>query len=117
MERIINSDLIQFLFKNRLITKHQHGYLKRHSTDSNLLETLNDWTSIGLRKKHVIDVVQKAFEKKAFNIIVRYKFTLTHLLTYLVEGKSLGIARSEQCHQQYTGYIRRPHRWIQRYRQ
>jgi len=78
------TDLIQFLFKNRLITKHQHGYLKRHSTDSNLLETLNDWTSIGLRKKHVIDVVQKAFEKRHLILLCG---TSSHSLTYLPRGR------------------------------
>ena len=34
---------------NNLITKQQHGFLSKHSTCTNLLESLNDWTiSLGL---------------------------------------------------------------------
>jgi len=45
MERIINRpiQLIDYLFSNNLITKHQHGFLLKHSTCTNLLETINDW--------------------------------------------------------------------------
>jgi len=42
MERIINTQLIDYLFSNNLIAKHQHGFLLNHSTCTNLLETIND---------------------------------------------------------------------------
>ena len=44
MKRIINTQLINYLLSNSPITKHQHGFLLRHSTCTNLLETVNDWT-------------------------------------------------------------------------
>ncbi|MFZ2537931.1 MAG: reverse transcriptase family protein, partial [Oscillospiraceae bacterium] len=44
LETIIVSDLLTFLQTHHLISKAQHGFLKRHSTCTNLLETLNDWT-------------------------------------------------------------------------
>ena len=44
LESIIISDLLHFLHTHSLISKSQHGFLKRHSTCTNLLETLNDWT-------------------------------------------------------------------------
>ena len=50
MERIANIELINYLFKHKLISKHQHGFLKRRSIDTNLIEALNDWT-LALEKK------------------------------------------------------------------
>ena len=35
---------MEFLTKNRVITTNQHSYLAHHSTTTNLLESLNDWT-------------------------------------------------------------------------
>ena len=35
LEKIIASDLIQFLIDHNLITRHQHGFLKRHFTSTN----------------------------------------------------------------------------------
>jgi Reverse transcriptase (RNA-dependent DNA polymerase) len=43
MERIINNEILDYLLKNSLITMHQHGFIKRKSTCTNLLECLNDW--------------------------------------------------------------------------
>ena len=40
MESIIANDLLEFLSNHNLITKHQHGFLKKHSTSTNLLESL-----------------------------------------------------------------------------
>ena len=37
MERIINLDLIQYLQAHKLITTAQHGFLRKHSTCTNLL--------------------------------------------------------------------------------
>jgi len=42
MERIISTHLIDYLLCNKLISKHQHGFLVKHSTCTNLLETVND---------------------------------------------------------------------------
>jgi len=43
MERIINVELLDYLLQHSLISKYQHGFLYKHSTCSNLLESVNDW--------------------------------------------------------------------------
>ena len=44
MERVINKTLLSYLLNRGFITKHQHGFIKRKSVTSNLLECLEDWT-------------------------------------------------------------------------
>jgi len=36
--------MMSYLLTNSIISKHQHGFLARHSTSTNLLESLHDWT-------------------------------------------------------------------------
>jgi len=43
-ESVIKDQLIEFLDKHRIITRAQHGFLAAHSTTTNLLESINDWT-------------------------------------------------------------------------
>src|SRR5664279_984700 len=35
--------LLEFLYSNKILNKHQHGFLAKKSTITNLLETVNDW--------------------------------------------------------------------------
>jgi len=44
MERVIVSEVSDYLRQKGLINKHQHGFLSRRSTTTNLMETFNDWT-------------------------------------------------------------------------
>src|SRR5260221_1675279 len=44
LETIVKNNLLSYLEKNRIISKSQHGFLKAHSTSTNILESLNDWT-------------------------------------------------------------------------
>jgi len=44
MERVIANQMLSYLRAHNLISKHQHGFLSKHSTVSNLLESVNDWT-------------------------------------------------------------------------
>ena len=44
MERVIVSEISDYLWQKGLINKHQHGLLSRRSTTTNLIETFNDWT-------------------------------------------------------------------------
>jgi hypothetical protein len=82
MERVINHELMDYLLKHKLITKHQHGFLRKHSTCSNLLESVNDW-SIALNNRLTTDIVyvdfQKAFDtvshQKLISKIERYGIT------------------------------------------
>jgi len=43
-ESIIKDAMLLYLDSHRLITNDQHGFLKRRSTVTNLLESVNDWT-------------------------------------------------------------------------
>ena len=44
MERVMVNEILLFLSQNNLISRHQHGFLKKLSTCTNLLETVYDWT-------------------------------------------------------------------------
>jgi len=77
MESIIKDSLISYLLENRLITKQQHGFLAKHSTCSQLLECVNDW-SFELNCRHSVDVAYIDFQK-AFDSVVHSK--LCHKLS------------------------------------
>ena len=44
MERVIVKYLSDYLYEDKLISRQQHGFIRRKSMSTNLLETLNDWT-------------------------------------------------------------------------
>ena len=44
-ETVIKKQLLSYLNSYSLISKQQHGFLSLHSTTTNLLETMNDWTA------------------------------------------------------------------------
>ena len=44
MERVIVNSLMEHFHKHKIISKAHHGFLKRLSTCTNLLESFNDWT-------------------------------------------------------------------------
>ena len=44
MERVISTDVLHYLRTQNIISKHQHGFLSGRSTNTNLHETLNEWT-------------------------------------------------------------------------
>jgi len=86
MESIIKDKLIAYLLDKKLITKQQHGFLAKHSTCSQLLECVNDW-SIELNVRNCIDVAYIDFQK-AFDSVVHSK--LCHKLkSYGISGKLL----------------------------
>jgi len=45
LERIVTSKIYDHLVNNNIITNSQHGFVRGRSTCTNLLESLNDWTS------------------------------------------------------------------------
>jgi len=71
MERIINAQLIDYLLSNNLIAKHQHGFLLKHSTCTNLLETINDWV-LALDNRLKTDAIYIDFQK-AFDSVSHAK--------------------------------------------
>jgi hypothetical protein len=65
MEKIIFNSMSSFFHTNASISSKQHGFLSRHSTVTQLLETYHDWcTSVNDRK--LVDILfvdfQKAFD-------------------------------------------------------
>ena len=44
LERIIHSQMLEYIVRNNIIPHCQHGFLPKKSTTTNLLECLNDWT-------------------------------------------------------------------------
>jgi len=87
-ERLIQNKILTYLSDNNLISPHQHGFLTKHSTCSQLLETVNDW-SIALRNKHVVDVVYFDFAK-AFDTVSHVKL-ISKLQAYGIDGTLLSI--------------------------
>src|SRR5664279_51238 len=71
MKRVISADMLHYLRKNNVITKHQHGFLTRRSTSSNLLETLQDWT-LTVKDRQSVVVAYIDFSK-AFDCVSREK--------------------------------------------
>jgi hypothetical protein len=64
-ESIIKDQLISFLDSGRILARAQHGFLARHSTTTNLLECLNDWTERleeGLNTDVIYIDIAKAFD-------------------------------------------------------
>ena len=62
MERLIATDMLFYLRNNNLITKHKHGSLSRHSTCTQLIETINDW-SIAIKNRFIVDSAYLDFAK------------------------------------------------------
>jgi hypothetical protein len=96
-ESIIKDNLIKFVSLNQTLTHAQHGFLARHSTTSNLLECLNDWTrrlEEGLDTDVVYIDIAKAFDSVSIPKLV-YKLShigicnpLLSCLTSFLEGRS-----------------------------
>jgi hypothetical protein len=83
LETIISNELMQYLSDHKLITPHQHGFLKRHSTTTNLLESINDWT-ISLSNHQSVTIAYIDF-KSAFDCISHSKL-LQKLSCYGIKG-------------------------------
>jgi hypothetical protein len=65
-ESVVKNHMLIYLLDNSIISKTQHGFLKSHSTTTNLIESLNNWTQMLENKKNVkvlyVDF-EKAFDK------------------------------------------------------
>ena len=70
MERLVKSAIMDHLEENELLTRHQHGFRKGKSCQSNLLEVLEDWTVV-IDDGHGVDILfldfQKAFDSVPHN--------------------------------------------------
>ena len=71
MESIISEHMLSFLLAHDLITKHQHGFLVKRSTCTQLLECFQDWV-VSLNNKRSVDIVYIDFSR-AFDSVVYSK--------------------------------------------
>jgi hypothetical protein len=74
MESVIKERMVQFLADKGRINKRQHAFIKLHSTASNFLECVRDW-SIGLNLSKQTNAICIDFAK-AFDSIVPSKLLL-----------------------------------------
>ena len=83
---IRKSHQIDYLTKKGLITKYQHGFLRKHSTCSNLLESVNDWP-LSLKNSNTTDIIFVDF-KKAFDSVSHQKL-ISKIESYGIQGDLL----------------------------
>jgi len=86
MESVIKTQMLDYLVSNKLITRHQHGFLSRHSTCTQLIECTNEW-SLSLNTRQCVDVAYIDFSK-AFDSVCHSKLC-AKLTSYGIDGKLL----------------------------
>ena len=91
MERLIKKEILSHLTRNKLISEHQHGFVTKKSCQTNLIETLDDWTS-ELDEGRVVDAIYLDFEK-AFDS-VPHKRLIMKLNRHGLSGKLLNWVQS-----------------------
>ena len=90
METCVKDVLLEYLISNNLLSTHQHGFLPKKSTLSELLECINDWLS-SLDNNELVDVIYIDL-KKAFDSVVHSKL-LKKCEKYGIVGKLLTYIR------------------------
>ena len=86
MESLIKDRIVDYVENNRLMTKHQHGFVKHRSCLTNLLETFEAWTE-ALNEGYGVDVIYLDY-RKAFDS-VSHKKLITKLKMLGLRGKLL----------------------------
>jgi len=71
LESCIKEDMLSYFVSEKIITKHQHGFLSKRSTSSQLLECSLDW-AIAFNAKKPVDVIYLDYAK-AFDSVVHKK--------------------------------------------
>ena len=86
MERVIVYQMLDYFFRNNVISKQQHGFLSGKFTTTNLLEQLNDWT-VALDNKNSV-IVGYIDYAKAFDSVSHQKLCYK-LQAYGISGNLL----------------------------
>ena len=71
LEAIIKNVIIEYLFAQNLLSKHQHGFLPGRGTTTQLLHSLNNW-SASFDNNEAVDIVYTDFSK-AFDTVSHAK--------------------------------------------
>ncbi len=91
MERIMYDQIYQYLTNNSLLSEHQFGFRKYHSTASALLDSTNSWY-VNMDRK-MFNLVVLLDLKKAFDTI-DHGILLRKLELYGITGSALALIRS-----------------------
>ena len=75
----VKNKIMSYLLDRKLVSRQQHGFLSRHSTCTQLLECVNEW-SIALNNRNSADVSYFDFSR-AFDSVVHSKL-LCKLVSY-----------------------------------
>lgn len=86
MEVIIKDQMMTYLLQINVISPNQHGFLRKRSTTTNLLECIHDWV-ISVSHKSSVEVVYIDFSR-AFDSIVFQKLFFK-VKSYGIEGHLL----------------------------
>ena len=69
MESVIKDQLLSYLLNNKLISRHQHAFISKHSTASNLIECVHDWL-VSLNSARSTDVIYVDFSRAYDSIVI-----------------------------------------------
>ena len=83
METIIKDQIVSYMSANGLLSKEQHAFIARHSTVTNLLECVHDW-SLSLHNRVPMDVIYFDFSH-AFDSVV-HSMLLIKLKSFGLDG-------------------------------
>ena len=91
MESVVRDALLTHLNTHKLISVDQHGFLAKHSTGSQLLECLNDWTA-AIEQYRCVDVCYIDFSR-AFDSVSLPKL-IQKLVAYGISGNCINWLKS-----------------------
>lgn len=90
-EQSLKTTILSYMLNSELLHPSQHGFISKHSTCTNLLEALNDWT-INIKNGNCTRVAFVDFSR-AFDTVSHSKL-LHKLSSYGIQGKLLSIVQS-----------------------
>jgi len=105
MECIVAQQMYQYFNEHHILNKAQHGFVEGHSTCTNLLESVNDWT-LSIQNKRGVTVAYIDFSR-AFDTVSHEKLINGRLKSYGISGDLLSWLRnflSGRTHQTKIGF-------------
>src|SRR5207245_10805050 len=90
-QSITKDQVVSYLHTHSILFSSQHGFLGRHSTVTNLMESLNDWTE-SIEGNKSVKILYTDFSK-AFDLVSIPKL-VSKLESYGIVGKLLSCLKS-----------------------